>query len=109
MTRQNIRITDPEGNSVLLHYRPNEYPTLLALISDNLPVNIGDCKGRAWCGTCAVRKLEGKPLKNAENHENQKLQEIQLDTRELRLACQIIPNHQLHESHWEIVDSRKYM
>ncbi|MCH2223761.1 MAG: 2Fe-2S iron-sulfur cluster binding domain-containing protein [Crocinitomicaceae bacterium] len=110
MTSETIQITDSFGNSYSLNYKKNEYPSLLELIKDHIITSIGDCKGRAWCGTCAVRLLKGNPQIDIETPEMQKLQEIKINNwTELRLACQIPLNSSLHKNHWEIIDSRKHM
>ena len=36
------------------HFTVNEYHNLMELLFDKYVEEWGDCKGRAWCGTCHI-------------------------------------------------------
>src|SRR5680860_1131039 len=40
-------------------FKTNEYHSLMELLFDKYIEDWGDCKGRAWCGTCHIQIIEG--------------------------------------------------
>jgi 2Fe-2S ferredoxin len=40
-------------------FKINEYHSLMELLFDKYLEDWGDCKGKAWCGTCHIQIIEG--------------------------------------------------
>ena len=73
----------------LATFKTNEYQSLMELLFDKYLEDWGDCKGKAWCGTCHIQIIEGLVLEKMEGDENQTLSKIGNSTTQSRLACQI--------------------
>ena len=100
-----INIIDSLGEQHQFHYKHNEYHNLMELIINNTVEDIGDCKGRAWCGTCIIKLVKGNYSNSIGKEEQFKLSEfIGLDSE--RLSCQILLTKELHNTTWKILDSR---
>ena len=67
----------------------------MQMIVDQLSEDIGDCKGRAWCGTCHVELVEGVLVNRKDSQEEHKLEELYNQTQTSRLACQIMVTDEL--------------
>jgi 2Fe-2S ferredoxin len=110
MKPMRVEILDVNGNPFFIPFSENEYPSLLEMITNTMTTEIGDCKGRAWCGTCALRLLEGTPDMSINPEESIKLNEISIhDRKGLRLACQVNLEPSIHQSRWQILESRNYL
>lgn len=70
-------------------FKINEYHSLMELLFDKYLEDWGDCKGRAWCGTCHIQIIEGLVYEKMEGDEKQTLSKIGNSTKQSRLACQI--------------------
>lgn len=74
----------------------NEYHSLMELLFDKYLEEWGDCKGRAWCGTCHIEILEGNITERMDEDEGHTLSKINGNTSRSRLACQIPVNGKLN-------------
>ena len=70
-------------------FEPREYHSLMELLFDKYIEEWGDCKGRAWCGTCHIQIVEGTISEKMSVEEKLTLSKIKASNLESRLACQI--------------------
>lgn len=77
-------------------FKLNEYHNLMDLLFDKYMEDVGDCKGRAWCGTCHIQILEGSISEKMEADEKETLSKSEAVTVNSRLACQIPVSAELH-------------
>ncbi|TLP80187.1 2Fe-2S iron-sulfur cluster-binding protein [Maribacter sp. ACAM166] len=77
------------GEEYRAEFRPYEYHNLMELLFDKYIEEWGDCKGRAWCGTCHIQILEGHISETVDSDERNTLSILSNVTGESRLACQI--------------------
>lgn len=75
----------------------NDYHSLMELLFDKYMEEWGDCKGRAWCGTCHIKILKGTLAEKIDEDEKQTLSKINGTTYSSRLACQIPLNIELND------------
>ncbi|MGB5437676.1 MAG: 2Fe-2S iron-sulfur cluster-binding protein [Maribacter sp.] len=68
----------------------------MELLFDKYVEDWGDCKGRAWCGTCHIEILEGNIDLQMDDDERHTLSKIHGRTSKSRLACQIPINEELN-------------
>lgn len=90
--------TDCIGAQWKIDYQINEYLNVMLLIFDRGYEDWGDCKGRAWCGTCHIR-IDQLPDVNMEMDEKHTLSRLPNQMEGSRLACQIQLNKDLHQKH----------
>lgn len=50
------------GEECLADFKTNEYHSLMELLFDKYVEEWGDCKGRAWCGTCPIGIIESSVI-----------------------------------------------
>lgn len=74
----------------------NEYHSLMELLFDKCMEDVGDCKGRAWCGTCHIQIYEGHISEKMDADEKETLSKSEDVVENSRLACQIPVNAELH-------------
>jgi len=86
---------DAFGEECRAYFKINEYHSLMELLFDKYVEEWGDCKGRAWCGTCHIEMLEGTITEKMDDDEKQTLSRIYGTTHRSRLACQISINSEL--------------
>jgi len=91
--------TDSLGIKRKIEYQLNEYLHLMLLIFDRGYEDWGDCKGRAWCGTCHIRVDELLETR-IELDEQHTLSRLPNQTEGSRLACQIQLDEHLHQKHF---------
>ena len=103
-----IHIEDSSGVLHTLTFTPNTIQNLMVFIADTLAEDIGDCKGRAWCGTCMVQQLKGNYKSDKIEDERVLLSKYSEFTNS-RLACQISLCPELHNTTWKVLDSRQFM
>ena len=84
-------------------FRLNEYHNLMELLFDKYMEDIGDCKGRAWCGTCHIQILEGRISEKMDADEKETLSKSEDVAENSRLACQIPVNSELHNLSFKIM------
>ena len=82
----------------------NEYHSLMELLFDKYMEDWGDCRGRAWCGTCHIQVLEGNISEKMDADEKSTLSKIDGVTENSRLACQIPVNADLHNLVFRIME-----
>jgi len=101
---------DSNGARHRLNYSLNQYPSLMGLIVNELFEDIGDCKGRAWCGTCLVELIFTSIPGHVEFEEQSKLDEFVFSTdSEYRLSCQLQLNEDLNKSIWRVSEGRNLL
>ncbi len=86
------------GEECHADFKLNEYHNLMELLFDKYVEDWGDCKGRAWCGTCHVELVKGSITENMDRDELLRLSKIGNRTENSRLACQIPVNAELNGS-----------
>ncbi|MBJ7879782.1 2Fe-2S iron-sulfur cluster-binding protein [Gelidibacter salicanalis] len=92
------------GEACKVEFKINDYHSLMELLFDKYMEDWGDCKGRAWCGTCHIQILEGHLSQTVDRDEKYTLSKIE-DTKEnSRLACQIPVNAELHKLVFKIME-----
>jgi len=79
-----------------LTFHKNEYRNFMEMIVDQLGEEIGDCKGRAWCGTCHIETIEGIIERTMELDEIGTLSRLQNRNKKSRLACQLMADENLN-------------
>ncbi len=84
------------GEECHADFRTHEYHSLMELLFDKYAEEWGECKGRAWCGTCHIDILEGNLTEKIAEDEKQTLSKIEGITHSSRLACQIPVNAELN-------------
>lgn len=83
---------DEFGEECYATFKTNEYHSLMELLFDKYIEQWGDCKGRAWCGTCHIQIIEGSINEKIDADEKHTLSKIGNATANSRLACQIPVN-----------------
>ncbi|MEP1780369.1 2Fe-2S iron-sulfur cluster-binding protein, partial [Reichenbachiella sp.] len=53
-------IIDVRNEWLTIEFIPNKYDNLMILLYDRCIEEWGDCKGRAWCGTCHIEIVSGE-------------------------------------------------
>lgn len=87
---------DSIGKYRTIKYLLHEYLNLMDLLFDKGYEDWGDCKSRAWCGTCHIfiEETVKEPMDEDERHT---LGNLPNKTDKSRLACQISLNEALHK------------
>jgi len=80
---------DEFGDVHEVTYKVNEYDSLMILLFDQYGEDWGDCKGRAWCGTCRIEILSGSLQDTIDPQERDTLSKLPRHAASNRLACQI--------------------
>lgn len=102
---ENFSLTyyDEFGHKCNAQFTVNEYHSLMELLFDKYIEEWGDCKGRAWCGTCHIEILEDNLTEKIDEDEKQTLAKINNTTDRSRLACQIPLNTELNGAIFKIL------
>ena len=82
----------------------NEYHSLMELLFDKYMEDWGDCRGRAWCGTCHIQILEGHISEKMDADEKDTLSKCEDVAPNSRLACQIPVNAELNNLVFRIME-----
>lgn len=80
---------DELGERHVVDFTIGEYDNLMVLLWDKCYEEWGDCKGRAWCGTCHIEVLDGTITEPMDIDETKTLSGLPNLTTQSRLACQI--------------------
>ncbi|MCK0189823.1 2Fe-2S iron-sulfur cluster-binding protein [Arenibacter sp. F20364] len=99
---------DEFGDTNTANCRPNEYHSLMELLFDKYLQEWGDCKGRAWCGTCHIQIMEGHSNTKILEDEGHTLSKLSGSNACSRLACQIPVNAELHQMAFRIISDNDY-
>lgn len=107
MSEENYHFTyfDELGEEHHAAFKTNEYHNLMELLFDKYMQDWGECKGRAWCGTCHIQILEGQISEEMDPEEKHTLSVIDSATKKSRLACQIPLNRDLDGIIFKIEDA----
>ena len=84
------------GEKCHADFKVNEYHNLMELLFDKYVEDWGDCKGRAWCGTCRIEIVKGSITEKMDEDEKNTLFKMGNHTEKSRLACQIPVNAELN-------------
>lgn len=84
-----LRIIDSSEEIHEISFEDNQYENLMELIVNVIYEEIGDCRGRAWCGTCHVSLFEQAVLEEKSPLEEDTLSNLPNLCPSSRLACQI--------------------
>lgn len=95
MENYSLTYTNKFGEKCQADFKVNEYHSLMKLLFDKYLEEWGDCKGRAWCGTCHIEILEGNITERIDEDEGHTLSKIDGNTFRSRLACRIPVSAQL--------------
>lgn len=87
---------DEFGEEGTAYFITNEYHNLMELLFDKYFEDWGDCKGRAWCGTCHIQIIKGELPQPMDEEERHTLSKLFNSTENSRLACQIPVNESLN-------------
>ena len=88
----------------IVQFKINEYHSLMELLFDKYMEDWGDCKGRAWCGTCHIQIIDGEISTKMLSDEKITLSKILCVKGNSRLACQIPVNVELHNLVFKIIE-----
>tara|TARA_R110002049_G_scaffold902_10_gene6601 strand:- start:9070 stop:9411 length:342 start_codon:yes stop_codon:yes gene_type:complete len=99
---------DEFGDRNSANFRLNEYHSLMELLFDKYLQEWGDCKGRAWCGTCHIQIIEGSLISKMKTDEKHTLSKMDNTSALSRLACQIPVNAELHDMVFKIITENDY-
>ncbi|WP_111707974.1 2Fe-2S iron-sulfur cluster-binding protein [Lutibacter citreus] len=107
MTKENYHFTYYDEFKKKHHtdFKTNEYHNLMELLFDKYLEEWGDCKGRAWCGTCHIQIIEGEISEKIDTDEKNTLSKIEGVTPKSRLACQIPLNSELNGIVFKIMET----
>jgi len=94
---------DEFDNKHIVPYKLMEYNNLMEFLFDRFAEDWGDCKARAWCGTCHIKIIKGTFKKNIDKEEQNTLSKISDADTHSRLACQILIDKNLHETIFKII------
>lgn len=97
-----VNIIDTAGEQHSIEYNRGDFRNLMELIVNSIYEEIGDCKGRAWCGTCLVENIAGLYTEIKSITEQEKLNEFER-TKPTRLSCQLILDEKLNGTTWRVV------
>lgn len=90
-------------NPTRVKYQINEYDNLMTLLFDQLGEEWGDCKGRAWCGTCHIEIWEGTVDEVMHAEEKNTLSKLPNSTSTNRLACQLPADEKLADTPFHLL------
>ena len=94
---------DSIGQRHKIEYVANSYNNVMELILDMGLEDWGDCKGRAWCGTCHLITVKGEVFSKMDGEEKHRLDQLSNRKQKSRLACQIALDRHLHEMEFEFI------
>ena len=97
----NFAYKDSMGVLHQLSFEPHSYPNLMEYIRDQGFEDWGDCRGRAWCGTCHVKTSENANLPIENEDEQHCLLVLPNNQNGSRLACQILMDENIRELEFE--------
>jgi 2Fe-2S ferredoxin len=75
----------------------------MELLFDKFAEDWGDCKGRAWCGTCHIKILNKTTSHSKDKAEVKTLSNISDSDNNSRLACQILIDKNLQNTIFKII------
>lgn len=102
-----LNIIDEHNESHLLTFHNREYSSLMELLRDRLNSDIGDCRGRMWCNTCAVKLCHKEVEVNLLKIDEIRLLEV-IPVDNIRLSCQLELTKVLNGTTWRILDSWRW-
>lgn len=94
---------DSVGDRHQINYQLQEYNNLMELIRDQSFEDWGDCRGRAWCGTCHMKTTVPHALPSPDDEEKACLHQLSNTTANSRLACQIFLDKRMHQMEFKFI------
>ncbi len=88
-----VTIINEQGERTKVEFQSQSFRNLMELIVNVIHEDIGDCRGRAWCGTCHVIVLSGVIDDEPNSDEQMTLDHLSNTVATSRLACQIMADH----------------
>jgi len=89
-SKYSLEYIDALGERHVVQFNKWEYNNLMELIWDRTIEDWGDCKGRAWCGSCHVNIIQTiQCLPSIDQEERHCLSNQENKTAKSRLACQL--------------------
>ena len=85
-----IKVINEQGTTSVVRFQRHSYHNLMELIVNELYEDIGDCRGKAWCGTCHVEPSGGRLDEDRSGEETSTLGKLNNATKTSRLSCQIM-------------------
>jgi len=98
-----ILYKDSIGNKHKLHFKKVEYNSMMELIWDRGLEDWGECRGRAWCGTCHVKTETRLADQESDIDERICLNQLENKTTNSRLACQLFLDEKIHKKEFEFI------
>ena len=96
---------DSYGDEHHANFTIHEYHSLMELLFDKYLEDWGDCKARAWCGTCQIAIIKGHVKEKIDQDERQTLSKRGGATATNRLACQIPLTAELDQIVFKIISN----
>lgn len=103
-----LHIIDEYGERHQLTFKNQEFPSLMEFLRDELGTEIGDCRGRIWCNTCAVEQCYEKIEPSTLGNDERRLLKA-IPVSNTRLSCQLELTEKLNGTTWRILDSRRFI
>lgn len=103
-----VHIINFLGEKESLTYKPNEYRNLMQLIVDKTGEEIGDCKGRAWCGTCHIKPIRDEIKEELGEDEENTLNGLHHRKGNSRLACQLMVDKSINKLTFKLLGDSEY-
>ncbi len=94
---------DSVGQGHQVPYQLHEYNNLMELIRDQSLEDWGDCRGRAWCGTCHIEISNSNLRSPPDSEEINRLDLLSNSITNSRLACQIFLDQQIHQMEFKYI------
>jgi len=91
-SKKNFSLTyyDSFDEKHTVQFYRHEYNSIMELMWDRTIEDWGDCKGRAWCGSCHIKiQVTRNDLDPVDNEENHCLSNQENRRGSSRLACQL--------------------
>ncbi len=90
-----ITIINEQNLRTKVEFKSQSYRNLMELIVNETHEDIGDCRGKAWCGTCHIMVVSGEINDEPNSDEQMTLGHLTNTDATSRLACQIMADHSI--------------
>ncbi len=99
-----VTIIDAYDDAHEIPFKRHALSNLMELIVNSYYEEIGDCKGRAWCGTCHVKDISNEILTETIGVlEDETLNKLEVRDATSRLACQVLLTESIHNKTFRII------
>ena len=90
-----VTIINEQGERTKVEFQSQSFRNLMELIVNVIHEDIGDCRGKGWCGTCHGSVLVGQIDDELNIDEQTTLGQLANTVATSRLACQIMVDHRI--------------